>query len=325
MDIKERIDGQDFWEWLEPYVRVQMSRGWYPLLFVTSSSMRPRQLLVYESDGLRGGLLQPPGVGMPSEEEILRALQSSLARRTCAGETLVAVVCYPHQAEHEEKVISNAEMLDGMGLTASQVSRVVCDAYVRKSLLASCPSGDLARVEATLDAEAHRDATQRGVAGVLLIWEDDVERVPMERREAEVEWWPEHLAPIASQFEGAMARGYTPCALLVQLPKSPHMIAHLVYADAVSVTSGSTGSLEQKIRRWDTLIGQAEEQGLTVVALVCAGDGGDVLTVLALDYPVLSERGIGPDDIEKATMSAIQELRVMSGKMWWPLGPVTWV
>ncbi len=138
-------------------------------------------------------------------------------------------------------------------------------------------------------------------------------------------WWPEHLAPIASQFEGAMARGYTPCALLIQSPTLPRVITHLVYADAVSVTSGSTESLDQKIRRWDTLIGQAQEQGLTVVALVCAGDGGDVLTVLALDYPILSERGIGPNDIERATMGAIQELRIMLGKMWWPLGPVSWV
>lgn len=138
-------------------------------------------------------------------------------------------------------------------------------------------------------------------------------------------WWPEHLAPIASQFEGAIARGYTPCALLVQSPKLPRVITHLVYADAVRVTSGLTESLDQKIRRWDTLIGQVQEQGLTVVALVCAGDGGDVLTVLSLDYPRLSERGIGPDDIEQATMAAIRELQVLSGKLWWSLGPVSWV
>src|SRR5574337_808071 len=139
------------------------------------------------------------------------------------------------------------------------------------------------------------------------------------------EWWPEHLAPIGSQFEGAVARGYTPRALLVQPPALPRTIAHLVYMDASSSASGSAKSFDQKIRRWDARIGQAEEQGLTVVALVCVGDGGDVLTVRAMDYPKLSERGIGPDDIERVTMEAIQELRVMSGKAWWPLGPVSWV
>lgn len=46
MDVKERQEGQGLWRWLELHVRVQMSRGWYPLLFVTSSSTRPRQLLV---------------------------------------------------------------------------------------------------------------------------------------------------------------------------------------------------------------------------------------------------------------------------------------
>lgn len=325
MNAVGREDSQDLWGWLEPQVRAQLSRRWYPLLFVTSLSEAPGQLSVHQSDAVVGGLLGPPVAQMPPDECILRAFQSSLTKRTLAGEMFIAVVCYPPLAKREEEIICKPETLNVMGLTVAQVSRVICDAYVRKNLLAQYSGRDVVCAEAQLDDAARRDAVQRGVKGVLLTWEDDAERVSVEGVEAEGEWWPEHLAPIASQFEGALARGYTPCALLVQPPKLPRVITHLVYADAVSVTSGSTESLDQKIRRWDALIGQAEEQGLTVVALVCAGDGGDVLTVLSLDYPILSERGIGPDDIEQATMGAIRELRVMSGKMWWPLGPVSWV
>lgn len=93
------------------------------------------------------------------------------------------------------------------------------------------------------------------------------------------EWWPEHLAPISDQFAGAVARDYMSCALLVQPPKLPRTITHLVYVDAASVTSGSTESLDQKIRRWDALIGEVQGQGQAVVALMYVGFGGDVLTV----------------------------------------------
>lgn len=323
MDVKERQEGQDLWGWLELHVRAQMSRGWYPLLFVTSSSTRPRQLLVYESDGVRGSLLRPSGAGMPSEEEILRALRSSLERRVQAGETFIAAVCYPHQAENEEKVIGDAETLDAMGLTAAQVSRVVCDAYVRKSMLASCPSGDLARVEAALDANARRDTIQRGVAGVLLMWENDVERVPVEGREAEVEWWPERLAPIESEFTGLLARDYAPIALLAQ-PRGRAAIVPVV-VDSEILKRPRVWNRDQLVRRWDAMIGEAEDQGHTMAALVCVGFGGDVLVVPYLGYADLAERGIGPDELERATLEAVQKLQGALGVSCWPIAKVSLV
>lgn len=136
-------------------------------------------------------------------------------------------------------------------------------------------------------------------------------------------WWPEHLAPIASQFAGAVARDYMPCALLIQPCDRSCVITHRV--DAASVTSGSTESLEQKIRRWDALIGEVQGQGQAVVALMYVGFGGDVLTVPYLDYPDLLQREIGPDTLKRATMEAVQKLREVLGRTHWPLAQVFWV
>jgi hypothetical protein len=132
------------------------------------------------------------------------------------------------------------------------------------------------------------------------------------------EWWPEALARIVPEVEGAVMRGYIPCALLMN-PCGVSAVVPELLPMGDSVLEATKGA-EWWIRHLDACVAWAEEQGHAVVALVCVGFEGEVLVIRYLDYPELWQLGIWLDDLEEAAGRAVGRLKETLGLRQWSVG-----